>query len=78
MAQGIAVGATSIALLTGGIALGRSPSHASAAIAANPPVVGYAGIELTLDDSATIIGEAGEPSRIDPIESSGIALGAQL
>jgi hypothetical protein len=74
MVRGITIGATSIALLTAGQALGSSPSQASAAIASTPLVVGDAGVEPTLE-ADVIIEESDKPSMtIDPIESSGVVL----
>ena len=70
----ITIGATWVALLTTGPALGSSPSEATAAIAPTPLVIGYAGVEQTVEDSAVIIGKTAEPSNeIDPIESSNLA-----
>jgi hypothetical protein len=74
----ITIGATWVALLAVGTALGHSPSQATAAIAPTELVVTYAGVEQTPEVSAVIIKEKTTPSTIDPIESSGMPLGTSL
>jgi hypothetical protein len=67
------------AILTVGLVLGSSVSQANAAIAPTPLVTPYAGFQPTVDDSAIIVEETGEPTMtIDPIESSGVVLGNSL